>query len=390
MNKPHINIGNLGHVDHGKTTLTTAISKVLYNKFWFWKDTSFSDIDSLPEEKKRWITIRSAHVWFETDNRSYNSLDIPWHADFVKNAILWLNQMDYWILVIAWTDGIMEQTREHIILWKQIWVKKLVVYINKCDVVNDDELLELIELEVLELLEKNWYKDDDYKIIRGSALLSLNEPTNYENKYGAKTILEIFEYLESLPIPSRESEKPFLMSVEDCFSIKGRWTVITGTPVKWKIKVWDKIEIYNKKKDKPLQTTVTGVQQFHKDIDEWIAGTNLGILIRWIEKEDIWRWATVILPKTYQRKIKAKAKIYLLTAKEGWRHNPIFNNYSPLAFIRNEDTRVSIKLDKEDWMIMPWDYFECDLTFWYPVFIEKNDSFSIREWNLTIGSWKII
>lgn len=389
--KLHINIWTLWHIDHGKTTLTCAISKVLGLKYNTWSWTDFDKIDSLPEEKARGITIRTSHVHYETESRSYNSLDVPGHSDFIKNAILGLNQMDYWILLVDGNDGVMSQTREHVLLWKQIGLWKLAVFINKCDVVDDQELLDIVEMDIVDLLEKVGYTSEDYFIVRWSALLALNNPTDYSIKYGSQVILDMFSMIESkFSLPDRKEDKSFIMSVEEAFVIKWRWTVITWTPIQGKIKLGDTIEIIDKKKETPVKTVVTGIQQFHKDLSVWVAWTNLWLLLRGVEKNLVWRWDTVTIPNTYSRVKKAKAVFYMLSTNEGGRKNPIFQWYYPIIFLRNDDIRAKINFWLEKEMILPGDYFEWDLQFDYPVIIEKDSTFSIREWNQTVGSWKVI
>lgn len=389
--KTHINIWTLGHIDHGKTTLTSAISKVLWYKYKTGTWTNFDEIDSLPEEKRRKITIRSSHVSYETEKNEYNHVDIPGHSDFIKNAILGLNQMDYGILLVDWNDGVMPQTKEHVLLGKQVWLWKLAVFINKCDIISDKELLEIVETDIIELLKRAGYKEEDYFILKGSALKALENPTDYDSEYGAKVILEMFTKIESLfPLPDRQKDKKFLMSVEDTFTIKWRGTVITGTPTQWKIKLGDIVEIINKKKESVIKTVVIGIQQFHKDLDEGVAWTNLWLLLRGVEKSSVGRGDTVTIPWTYKRVKRAKALFYLLTHEEGGRKNPIFTNYYPIIFIRNDDIKVKISLLQNKEMVLPGDYFEWEIIFDYPVIVENGTTFSVREGKHTVGSWKII
>lgn len=387
--KTHINIWTFWHVDHWKTTLTAAIVKVLKSKYWFEKDFNFSDIDSLPEEKKRWITIRSSHVWYETDSLSFNHLDCPGHEDYVKNAILGLNQMDYWILVVDSNDWIMNQTKEHVILANQTWIKKILVFLNKCDSNDDEELIDLVEMEVSELLEKYWYTEQDYFIYRWSALYSLNNTNDLDNKYWAKVILEMINKINDFPLPERKEDKNFIMSVEEVFTIKWRWTVITWTPLQWKIKLGEQVDIVNKKNEKPIETTVIWIQQFHKDLNEWIAWTNLWLLVRWVDKDKVVRGNTVVRKRDFKRVKKISALVYFLKEEEGGRHNPVFSNYYSQAFIRNDDIRTKLILPNEKEMILPWDHLEVILEFDFPVILEEWMTFSLREWKRTVWSWKV-
>lgn len=378
-NKPHVNIGTIGHVDHGKTTLTAAISNVLAKKMGG-KGRSFAEIDNTPEEKARGITINSSHVEYETANRHYAHVDCPGHADYVKNMITGAAQMDGAILVVAATDGAMPQTREHILLAHQMQVPKIVVFLNKCDMLGegDQELLDLVELELQELLEAKGYKDAP--IVRGSALKALEGNEEWEDK-----IIELMDTVDAnVPEPERDVDKPFLMPVEDVFSIPGRGTVATGRVERGVIKINDKIEIvrFGDKKD----SVATGLEMFNKLLDEARAGENVGILLRGVEKNEIQRGQILAAPGTCKPHKKFKGPVYVLTKDEGGRHKPFFTGYRPQIYIRTTDVTGTVKLAEGVEMVMPGDNVEIEVELIYPVALEKGMRFAIREGGRTIGA----
>ncbi len=387
--KPHVNIGTIGHVDHGKTTLTAAITGVLAAKGYA-KFQAFDAIDSAPEEKARGITIATAHVEYESDNRHYAHVDCPGHADYVKNMITGAAQMDGAILVIAATDGPMPQTREHILLARQVGVPQLVVFLNKCDMVDDEELLDLVEMETRELLSKYEFDGDNIKIVRGSALKALEkmiaEPT--AAKGSDKWVDAIWELMdavdEAIPTPQRPLDQPFLMPIEDVFSISGRGTVVTGRIERGKVKVGDEVEIVGLGETR--KTTVTGIEMFRKLLDEGMAGDNVGALLRGIDKEDVQRGQVLAAPGTIKPHTKFKANVYVLTKEEGGRHTPFFGNYRPQFYVRTTDVTGTIQLPAGTEMVMPGDNVIMDVELITPVAIEAGMRFAIREGGRTIGA----
>jgi len=384
--KPHINIGTIGHVDHGKTTTTAAISAVLNKKFGTGEVTSFDKIDSAPEEKARWITINTAHIEYETATRHYAHVDCPWHADYVKNMITGAAQMDAAILIVAATDWPMSQTREHILLARQVWVPYIVVFMNKCDMVDDPEMLDLVEMEIRDLLSKYDFPWDDTPVIRGSWLAALNNPWDFEG--AAKPILDLFEAVEQyVPIPKRDLEKPFLMSVEDVFSIKGRWTVVTGKIETWVIKVWDEIEIVGLKDTR--KTTCTWVEMFHKSLDQGQAWDNAWLLLRGIERDDVERGQVLAKPGSIKPHTKFESEVYVLTKDEWGRHTPFFKWYKPQFYFRTTDVTGDVELPADIEMVMPWDNTKMTVTLQAPIAMTEWLRFAIREWWRTVGSWVV-
>ena len=379
--KPHVNIGTIGHVDHGKTTLTAAITKVLAKK-GFAKEMAYDQIDGAPEEKARGITINTAHVEYETATRHYAHVDCPGHADYVKNMITGAAQMDGAILVIAATDGPMAQTREHILLARQVGVPRLIVFLNKCDLVDDEELLELVEMEVIELLEEYGYPADT-PIIRGSALKA-GEGDPVEEQH----ILDLMKVVdEYIPTPVRDTDKPFLMPVEDVFSISGRGTVATGRVERGTVKVGDQVEIVG---IKPTQTTVvTGVEMFRKLLDQAEAGDNIGTLLRGIARTDVERGQVLCKPKTVNPHSEFDAQVYVLSKEEGGRHTPFFTNYRPQFYFRTTDVTGVIEL-KEAEMVMPGDNALLNVKLIHPIAIEQGTKFSIREGGRTVGAGNVV
>ena len=380
--KPHVNIGTIGHVDHGKTTLTAAITTVLAKK-GLSELRSFDSIDNAPEEKERGITINTAHVEYETANRHYAHVDCPGHADYVKNMVTGAAQMDGAIIVCAATDGPMPQTREHILLARQVNVPRLVVFLNKCDVVDDAEMLELVEMEMRELLSFYEFDGDNTPIIRGSALGALNGVEEWEEK-----VMELMNAVDEwVPLPPRAVDQPFLMPVEDVFSITGRGTVATGRIETGVVKVGDKVEILGLGEEK--ETTVTGVEMFRKLLDEGQAGDNVGLLLRGIEKTEIKRGMVLCHPGQIKPHTTFKASIYVLTQKEGGRHTSFRNKYRPQFYIRTMDCTGEITLPEGTEMVMPGDNVEITVTLIYPVAINVGLRFAIREGGRTVGSGQI-
>jgi len=379
--KPHVNIGTIGHVDHGKTTLTQAISKVLSDKGWA-ESMSYEDIDKAPEEKARKITINTSHIEYETANRHYGHIDCPGHADYVKNMITGAAQMDGGILVVAATDGPMPQTREHILLAKQVGIPKLVVFLNKCDMVDDEELLELVEMEIQELLEFYEFDADETPIIRGSALCAA-EGKNPE--MGEEKILELMEACDShIPEPTRDLDKDFLMPIEDVFSIAGRGTVVTGRVEQGKINIGDTLEVVGF--DKDIKTTCTGVEMFKKLLDFGMAGDNIGALLRGVNRDDIRRGQVLAKPGTIKTGAKFEAEIYALNKEEGGRHTPFMSNYRPQFFMRTADITGDVKLQEGTEMIMPGDNATVDVELINPIPIEVGLRFNMREGGRTVGT----
>ena len=382
--KPHVNLGTIGHVDHGKTTLTAAISKVLHERgFGSEEIKSFDQIDNAPEEKERGITINSSHIEYETETRHYAHVDCPGHADYVKNMVTGAAQMDGAILVCAATDGPMPQTREHILLAKQVNVPKIVVFLNKVDLVDDPEMLDLVEMEVRDLL--GFYDfDEDCPIIRGSALGALNGEKEWEDK-----VMELMNAVDSyIPIPVRENEKPFLMPIEDIFSITGRGTVVTGRIETGTIHVNDPVELVGFG-DAPRSTTVTGVEMFRKLLDQGEAGDNVGLLLRGIDKKDVKRGEVVAKPGSITPHTDFSAQIYVLKKEEGGRHTPFHNHYRPQFFIRTLDVTGEITLPEGTEMVMPGDHVEIKVHLITPVALNEGLRFAIREGGRTVGAGQV-
>ncbi|MEB3304776.1 MAG: elongation factor Tu [Cyanobacteriota bacterium] len=383
-NKPHVNIGTIGHVDHGKTTLTAAITNVLSKKGMA-KAQKYDDIDGAPEERERGITINTAHVEYETENRHYAHVDCPGHADYVKNMITGAAQMDGAILVVAATDGPMAQTKEHILLAKQVGVPALVVALNKCDMVDDEEILELVELEVRELLSGYDFPGDDIPVVRVSGLKALEGDKEWEAK-----VDELMTAVdESIPEPEREVDKPFLMAVEDVFSITGRGTVATGRIERGKVKVGETVQIVGIKDTR--ETTVTGVEMFRKLLDEGMAGDNVGLLLRGVQKEDIERGMVLVKPNSIKPHTKFEGEVYVLKKEEGGRHTPFFAGYRPQFYIRTTDVTGQITAFTADdgtnvEMVMPGDRIKMSAELICPVAIEQGMRFAIREGGRTIGA----
>jgi len=387
-NKIHVNVGTIGHVDHGKTTLTAAITAVCATKGWA-KYTAYDQIDNAPEEKARGITINTRHVEYETETRHYAHIDCPGHADYVKNMIVGAAQMDGAILVVAGTDWPMPQTREHVLLAKQVNVPKIIVFLNKCDMVEDKDMLDLVEEEVRDLLKKQGYGlDAPVPIIRGSALKAVEKPTDAEGD--AKCIRELLNALDTyIPVPVRDVEKPFLMPVEDVFSIKGRGTVATGRIERGIIKMNDEVEILGLGAE-PKKTVITGVEMFHKSFDKAEAGMNIGLLLRGIEKDQIERGQVVCKPGTVKAHKKFEAEVYVLKKEEGGRHTPFMTGYRPQFFLRTTDVTGSITLKAGTEMIMPGDNAKIDVELIYPVAMEDGLRFAIREGGRTVGAGVVI
>ena len=381
-NKPHVNIGTIGHVDHGKTTLTSAITKVLAKKGQA-KEMAYDQIDGAPEEKARGITINTAHVEYETEKRHYAHVDCPGHADYVKNMITGAAQMDGAILVIAATDGPMAQTREHILLARQVGVPRIIVFLNKCDMVDDEELLELVEMEVRDLLSEYGFPGDEIPIIRGSAFDAMNGDPAAEEK-----IVELMNVVdEYIPTPIRETDKPFLMPVEDVFSITGRGTVATGRVERGTVVVGDPVEIVG---IRPTQNTVvTGVEMFRKLLDKAEAGDNIGTLLRGITRDQVERGQVLAKPKSVTPHTVFKAQVYVLTKEEGGRHTPLFNNYRPQFYFRTTDVTGVIELLAGVEMVMPGDNAELKVELIHPIAIELGTKFSIREGGRTVGAGNV-
>ncbi|HDJ28506.1 MAG TPA: elongation factor Tu [Proteobacteria bacterium] len=381
--KPHVNIGTIGHVDHGKTTLTAAITKVLALKGQA-EYTAFDEIDKAPEERERGITIATAHVEYETDNRHYAHVDCPGHADYVKNMITGAAQMDGAILVVSAADGPMPQTREHILLARQVGVPYIVVYLNKCDMVDDDELLELVEMEVRELLSQYDFPGDDVPVIMGSALKALESdgPGDCEEW---KSIVELMDAVDSyIPIPERDIDKPFLMPVEDVFSISGRGTVATGRVERGIIKVGEEVEIVGiRETDK---TVVTGVEMFRKLLDQGQAGDNVGLLLRGKKRDEIVRGQVIAAPKSITPHTKFNAEVYILTKEEGGRHTPFFNGYRPQFYFRTTDVTGTVDLPEGVEMVMPGDNVTIVGNLITPIAMEEGLRFAIREGGRTVGA----
>jgi len=380
--KPHVNIGTIGHVDHGKTTLTAAITLVL-SKITGAQVMAFDEIDKAPEEKERGITISTAHVEYETNNRHYAHVDCPGHADYVKNMVTGAAQMDGAIVVVSAADGPMPQTREHILLARQVNVPYLVIFLNKVDQVDDEELLELVEMEVRELLDMYEFPGDDIPIVRGSALNALENPTDETH---TKCIIELMDAVDSyIPTPERDDQKPFLMPVEDVFSITGRGTVATGRIERGIVNTGEEVAIVGLKAE-GLKSVCTGVEMFRKILDTGMAGDNVGLLLRGIDKTAIERGMVIAKPGSITPHTKFKAEVYVLSEKEGGRHKPFFNNYRPQFYLRTTDVTGSIMLNDGVEMIMPGDNTEINVELIYPVAMEVGLRFAIREGGRTIGA----
>jgi elongation factor Tu len=379
--KPHVNVGTIGHIDHGKTTLTAAITRVLSTKGQA-HFTAFDEIDKAPEEKERGITIATAHVEYETDKRHYAHVDCPGHADYIKNMITGAAQMDGAILVVGADDGPMPQTREHILLARQVGVPAVVVFLNKCDMVDDEELIELVEMELRELLDKYEFPGDDIPIIRGSALQALENPEDGEK---AKCIWDLMEAVDSyVPQPERDIDKPFLMPVEDVFSISGRGTVATGRVERGIIKVGDEVEIVGIKETQ--KTTCTGVEMFRKLLDEGQAGDNIGALLRGVKREEVVRGQVLAKPGSITPHKRFKAEAYILTKEEGGRHTPFFNGYRPQFYFRTTDVTGVCTLEEGVEMVMPGDNVHITGELITPIAMEEGLRFAIREGGRTVGA----
>jgi len=383
--KPHCNIGTIGHVDHGKTTLTAAITKTLATRMPTDENVvvDFANIDKAPEERERGITINTAHVEYETENRHYAHVDCPGHADYVKNMITGAAQMDGAILVVAATDGVMAQTREHVLLARQVGVPAMVVFLNKCDMVDDEELIDLVEMEVSELLEE--YGFGDTPIVRGSALKALEDPNG---EWGDKIMELLATVDEHIPTPERDTAKPFLMPVEDVFTISGRGTVATGRVERGTLKLNDPVEILGISEDKKT-SVATGIEMFHKLLDSAQAGDNVGVLLRGINRTDIEKGQVVAKPGTVTCHTKFTAQVYVLTKDEGGRHTPFFNNYRPQFYFRTTDVTGVITLPEGTEMCMPGDNVEMTIELIHPIAMEQGLTFAIREGGHTVGSGRV-
>ena len=384
--KPHVNIGTIGHVDHGKTTLTAAISLVLHERLGTGEDVkSFDQIDNAPEEKERGITINSAHIEYETNKRHYAHVDCPGHADYVKNMVTGAAQMDGAILVVSAADGPMPQTREHILLARQVGVPAIVVFLNKADQVDDPELLELVEMEVRELLSSYDFPGDDIPVITGSALQALEGDAAAKEK-----ILELMQAVDDyIPTPTRDTDKPFLMPVEDVFTITGRGTVATGRVERGELKLGDTVEIVGLSEEKK-STTVTGIEMFRKMLDSAVAGDNIGALLRGVDRKEIERGQVLAKPGTIHPHKKFKAQVYVLTKEEGGRHTPFFSNYRPQFYFRTTDVTGVVTLPEGTEMVMPGDNIEMSIELITPIAIEKGLRFAIREGGHTVGAGRVI
>ena len=381
--KAHCNIGTIGHVDHGKTTLTAAITKVLAERVAGNAKVDFENIDKAPEERERGITISTAHVEYQTENRHYAHVDCPGHADYVKNMITGAAQMDGAILVVAATDGVMAQTKEHILLSRQVGVPYIVVFMNKCDMVDDEELLELVEMEITEQLEE--YDFNDCPIIKGSALKALEDPNG---EWGDK-IMELMATVdEYIPDPERDTDKPFLMPVEDVFTITGRGTVATGRVERGTLHLSDELEIVGIKED-TKKTVVTGIEMFRKMLDEAMAGDNIGALLRGVNRDEIMRGQVLVKPGTVKCHTKFTAQVYVLTKDEGGRHTPFFNNYRPQFYFRTTDVTGVCQLPAGTEMCMPGDNVEMTIELIHPIAMEQGLTFAIREGGRTVGSGRV-
>ena len=384
--KPHCNIGTIGHVDHDKTTLTAAITKVLADRVAGNTATDFANIDKAPEERERGITINTSHVEYETEKRHYAHVDCPGHADYVKNMITGAAQMDGAILVVAATDGVMAQTREHILLARQVGVPAIVVFLNKCDMVDDPELLELVEMEVRELLSEYEFPGDDIPVIKGSALKALEDP---KSEWGDK-IMELMDAVDSyIPEPARETDKPFLMPVEDIFTITGRGTVATGRVERGVLHVSDEVEIVGINEE-TQKSVITGIEMFRKQLDEAMAGDNVGLLLRGINRDQIERGQVICKPGSVKCHKKFTAQVYVLTKDEGGRHTPFFTNYRPQFYFRTTDVTGICMLPDGVEMVMPGDNTEMEVDLIHPIAMEEGLRFAIREGGRTVGSGRVV
>ena len=384
--KPHCNIGTIGHVDHGKTTLTAAITKVLADRVAGNTATDFANIDKAPEERERGITINTSHVEYETEKRHYAHVDCPGHADYVKNMITGAAQMDGAILVVAATDGVMAQTREHILLARQVGVPAIVVFLNKCDMVDDPELLELVEMEVRELLSEYEFPGDDIPVIKGSALKALEDP---KSEWGDK-IMELMDAVDSyIPEPARETDKPFLMPVEDIFTITGRGTVATGRVERGVLHVSDEVEIVGINEE-TQKSVITGIEMFRKQLAEAMAGDNVGLLLRGINRDQIERGQVICKPGSVKCHKKFTAQVYVLTKDEGGRHTPFFTNYRPQFYFRTTDVTGICMLPDGVEMVMPGDNTEMEVDLIHPIAMEEGLRFAIREGGRTVGSGRVV
>jgi len=385
-NKPHVNVGTIGHIDHGKTTLTAAITKVL-SAAKLAQYTAFDQIDKAPEERERGITIAIAHIEYETEKRHYAHVDCPGHADYIKNMITGAAQMDGAILVVSAPDGPMPQTREHVLLARQVEVPAMVVFLNKVDMMDDEELLELVELEVRELLSKYQFPGDDVPVIRGSALLALESKGDLSrNDAAAHCIWELMDAVDSyIPTPPRATDKPFLMPVEDVFGIKGRGTVATGRIERGAVKVGESVDIVGMK-EQTRTVVVTGVEMFQKTLDQGMAGDNVGCLLRGVERSDIERGQVLSKPNSIKPHKTFKAQVYVLSKEEGGRHTPFFNGYRPQFYVRTTDVTGAIKLPEGVEMVMPGDNIEMTVELIQPVAMEEGVKFAIREGGRTVGA----
>ena len=383
--KPHCNIGTIGHVDHGKTTLTAAITKVLSKRVSGNAEVAFDNIDKAPEERERGITISTAHVEYETENRHYAHVDCPGHADYVKNMITGAAQMDGAILVVAATDGVMAQTKEHILLSRQVNVPYIVVFMNKCDMVDDEELLELVEMEIREVLNEYEFPGDDTPVIQGSALKALEDP---DGPWGDK-IMELMDAVDEwIPTPERDTDKPFLMPVEDVFSITGRGTVATGRVERGTLHISDEVEIIGIHED-VKKTVVTGIEMFRKLLDEARAGDNIGALLRGVQRTEIERGQVLIKPGTVTCHTKFTCQVYVLTKDEGGRHTPFFNNYRPQFYFSTTDVTGVCNLPEGVEMCMPGDNVEMTIELIHPIAMDQGLTFAIREGGRTVGSGRV-
>ena len=381
--KPHVNIGTIGHVDHGKTTLTAAITNVLSKKGYA-DFVDYANIDKAPEERERGITINTSHVEYQTDKRHYAHVDCPGHADYVKNMITGAAQMDGAILVIAATDGVMAQTREHILLARQVGVPRMVVFMNKCDMVDDEELLDLVEMEIREILNEYGFEGDDTPIIRGSALKALEGDPAYEAK-----VLELMDAVDTwIETPARDTDKPFLMPIEDVFTITGRGTVVTGRVERGQLKLNDEVEIVGIKPTR--KSVVTGIEMFRKQLDYAEAGDNAGVLLRGVNREDVERGQVLAKPGSVTPHTKFKAQVYVLSKEEGGRHTPFFSNYRPQFYFRTTDVTGVIELPEGTEMVMPGDNVEMTVELIAPIAIENGTKFSIREGGRTVGAGNVL
>ena len=385
-NKPHVNLGTIGHVDHGKTTLTAAITKTLHERYQLGEAVDFANIDKAPEERERGITISTAHVEYETPNRHYAHVDCPGHADYVKNMITGAAQMDGAILVCSATDGPMPQTREHILLSRQVGVPYIVVFLNKCDMVDDEELLELVEMEVRDLLSEYGFPGDEIPIIKGSSLKVLESTSTNPDDEVYKPMKELMAAIDSyIPTPERPVDQPFLMPVEDVFTITGRGTVATGRVERGEVKLQDEVEIIGLTTER-AKTVVTGVEMFRKLLDQAEAGDNIGVLLRGIDRKDIERGQVLCKPGTIHPHTKFTSEVYVLTKEEGGRHTPFFNGYRPQFYFRTTDVTGVIELPAGTEMVMPGDNVSMTIELITPIAIEKGLRFAIREGGRTVGS----